>query len=62
VNEQQSTHGRYEGIDWICSNCGCEIMVKHSGDLSKMADDSTYVCRCGTVMELEHKPAATTIL
>ena len=42
-----------EGTDHVCDNCGCEIMVKHSGDHSKHTSDS-YTCRCGTRMRLEH--------
>jgi hypothetical protein len=60
MTESQTTLGRYEGVDWICSNCGCEIMVKHSGDIAKMAEDSTYFCRCGTAMQLEHEPVGAT--
>ena len=45
--------GNYEGTDYVCDNCGCEIMVKHSGDHSKHTSD-TYTCRCGTAMRLEH--------
>jgi DNA-directed RNA polymerase subunit RPC12/RpoP len=56
MTERMDT-ARYEGTDYICSNCGCEIMVKHSGDASKMRPDSTYTCRCGTAMQLEHPPA-----
>ena len=51
--------GRYEGTDYVCSNCGCEIMVKHSGDESKMGADSTYTCRCGTPMRPEHASGAS---
>ena len=45
--------GTYEGTDFVCDNCGCEIMVKHSGDASKHSSD-TYTCRCGRQMRLEH--------
>ena len=24
--------GQHEGTDYVCDNCGCEIMVKHTGD------------------------------
>ena len=48
------TQGRYDGTDYVCDNCGCEIMVKHRGDESKMESGSTYICRCGTEMRLEH--------
>jgi hypothetical protein len=49
--------GRYEGTDWVCSNCGAEIMVKHGGDQAKWQADSAYTCRCGTRMQLEHAAA-----
>lgn len=45
---------RYDGTDYVCSNCGCEIMVKHRGDESKGYGRSEYVCTCGTRMQLEH--------
>lgn len=50
---EQAT-GRYEGTDYVCDNCGCEIMVKHSGDEQKMPSGATYTCMCGTPMRLEH--------
>lgn len=56
---QQMNKSQYDGTDYVCSNCGCEIMVKHSGDQSKMSGDSTYICRCGTRMELEHARAGS---
>jgi hypothetical protein len=37
---------RYDGTDYVCSTCGCEIMVK-------------YVCTCGTPMDLEHGKASS---
>lgn len=52
-----TTEGRYEGSDYICPNCGCEIMVKHTGDPAKMHANSSYTCRCGTEMRLEHAAA-----
>lgn len=55
--DQGNTQGRYEGTDYACPNCGCEIMVKHSGDEAKMQAGSTYTCRCGTQMQLEHARA-----
>jgi hypothetical protein len=42
-----------EGTDHVCDTCGCEIMVKHSGDHRLHASDH-YICRCGTPMRLEH--------
>jgi predicted RNA-binding Zn-ribbon protein involved in translation (DUF1610 family) len=45
--------GQYEGTDFVCDNCGCEIMVKHTGDHSKHTSEA-YTCRCGTQMRLEH--------
>jgi hypothetical protein len=49
---------RYDGTDYVCDNCGCEIMVKHRGDEAKMARDSTYTCMCGEPMRLEHAAVA----
>ena len=55
---QTSTTGtdmsRYEGTDYICKNCGSEIMVKHAGDQAKGWGRSDFVCTCGTPMQLEH--------
>ena len=31
-----------------------EIMVKHAGDEAKGYGRTTYVCSCGTPMQLEH--------
>lgn len=50
----ETSQDRYEGTDYVCPNCGCEIMVKHSGDPSKMQGDGGYTCRCGTRMQMEH--------
>ena len=50
----QARSGQYEGTDYVCPNCGCEIMVKHAGDQAKGYGRSKYVCSCGTPMELEH--------
>ena len=44
---------RYDGTDYVCKACGCEIMVKHLGDEAKGYGRSKYVCSCGTPMELE---------
>ena len=49
-----------QGVDWVCPVCGCEIMVKHEGDRSRHAAGSTYTCRWGTRMELEHPDRAGT--
>jgi len=46
--------GQYDGTDYVCDNCGCEIMVKHRGDESKMQAGSTYTCVCGQPMRPEH--------
>jgi hypothetical protein len=54
---QGTTQGEYDGTDYVCDNCGCEIMVKHSGDHTKHTSDA-YTCRCGTVMRLEHATVA----
>jgi hypothetical protein len=42
-----------EGTDHVCDTCGCEIMVKHSGDHSLHVSDH-YTCRCGAPMRIEH--------
>ena len=49
-----SQQGKSHDEDWVCSYCGCEIMVKHHGDPAKMGRESVYTCRCGTRMDLEH--------
>ena len=45
---------RYDGTDYVCKNCGSEIMIKHRGDESKGWGRSDFVCTCGTPMQLEH--------
>jgi DNA-directed RNA polymerase subunit RPC12/RpoP len=42
------------GDDYVCSNCGSEVMVKHPGDDAKALPANTFTCRCGTRMEPEH--------
>ena len=46
---------RYDGTDYVCKTCGCEIMVKHAGDQAKGYGRSDYVCSCGTPMQKEHE-------
>ena len=43
---------KYDGADYICDNCGSEIMIKHTGDGEKHRS-LNYICRCGTEMPLE---------
>ncbi len=43
-----------DGDDFVCSNCGCEIMLKHQGDPAKMQSMQPFTCCCGTKMEPEH--------
>ena len=43
---------KYDGADYVCDNCGSEIMIKHTGDGEKHRS-LNYVCRCGTEMRLE---------
>jgi len=43
-----------DGDDFTCPNCGCEIMLKHHGDPSKMQRMDMFTCCCGTPMEFEH--------
>lgn len=44
----------YRGEDFVCRNCGCEIMVKHWGEPRSHADGGTFTCHCGKQMEPEH--------
>ena len=44
----------HDGEDFVCSNCGCEIMLKHHGDPAKMQRMTTFTCCCGTPMHPEH--------
>ena len=48
---------KYDGADYVCDNCGCEIMVKHTGDGEKHRS-LNYICRCGTEMHLEDAAVA----
>jgi len=50
----QTDTQRYEGTDYVCRTCGCEIMVKHPGDQAKGYGRGQYICTCGTTMGLEH--------
>lgn len=43
-----------EGDDFVCPNCGCEIMLKHHGDPAKMPRMDMFTCCCGSRMEFEH--------
>ena len=47
-----------DGDDFVCSNCGCEIMLKHHGDPAKMPSTRPFTCCCGTPMEPEHPSGA----
>ena len=42
-----------EGDDWVCSNCGCEIRLRHHGDPAKMQQMTDFTCCCGTKMHKE---------
>jgi hypothetical protein len=46
--------GGYEGEDFICHTCGCEIMVKHWGDPRSHTQAGVFLCHCGTPLEPEH--------
>ena len=57
----QMTHGSgssmlemRDGDDFVCPNCGCEIMLKHHGDPRRMGQMGPFTCCCGTPMEFEH--------
>jgi len=45
-----------EGDDLVCQNCGCEIQVKHTGDVGRGYARQQYICSCGTPMDFEHAP------
>jgi hypothetical protein len=47
-----------DGEDFICSNCGCEIMLKHHGDPARMPNMRPFTCCCGTEMRPEHPERA----
>jgi len=47
-----------DGDDFVCPNCGCEIMLKHHGDPSKMPNMRPFTCCCGTPMQPEHPEQA----
>jgi hypothetical protein len=46
-----------EGDDYVCSNCGCEIRVRHVGDPAKMQNMRPFTCCCGTQMAKEEHSA-----
>jgi len=46
----------HEGDDYVCSNCACEIRVRHVGDPAKMRQMTAFTCCCGTQMEKEQHP------
>jgi hypothetical protein len=48
-----------DGEDFVCPNCGCEIMLKHHGDPAKMPNMGPFTCCCGTQMRPEHAPSAS---
>ncbi len=50
-------HSMKDGDDFVCPNCGCEIMLKHHGDPAKMPNMRPFTCCCGTPMEFEHPEA-----
>ena len=47
-----------DGDDFVCPNCGCEIMLKHHGDPAKMPNMRPFTCCCGTPMQPEHPERA----
>jgi len=46
-----------DGDDFVCPNCGCEIMLKHHGDRARMPNMGPFTCCCGTEMVPEHGAA-----
>ena len=47
-----------DGEDFVCPNCGCEIMLKHHGDPARMPNMGPFTCCCGTEMAAEHPERA----
>jgi hypothetical protein len=47
-----------DGEDFVCPNCGCEIMLKHHGDPARMPNMGPFTCCCGTQMQPEHPERA----
>ncbi|MFL5726498.1 MAG: hypothetical protein ACJ765_03160 [Chloroflexota bacterium] len=45
----------HDGEDFVCPNCGCEIMLKHHGDPARMPNMASFTCCCGTEMVPEHE-------
>lgn len=43
--------------DLVCSNCKCEVMIKHTGDVNAGYGQRQYTCSCGTEMKFEHPEA-----
>jgi hypothetical protein len=43
-----------EGDDFVCSNCGCEIRLRHHGDPARMQSMQPFTCCCGTRMDPEN--------
>jgi hypothetical protein len=61
VEMTQATTGQtqppemHDGEDFVCPNCGCELMLKHHGDPAKMQPMRPFTCCCGTAMHSEHE-------
>jgi hypothetical protein len=53
----ETAHEMRDGEDFVCPNCGCEIMLKHHGDPAKMPNMGPFTCCCGTEMAPEHGAA-----
>ncbi|MFL5777328.1 MAG: hypothetical protein ACJ761_00160 [Chloroflexota bacterium] len=52
---QASPSAMQDGDDFVCPNCGCEIRLRHHGDLAKMRQMTMFTCCCGTRMEKEQR-------
>ena len=53
LGSQKSGTRMQEGDDFVCSNCGCEIRLRHHGDDARMQTMQPFTCCCGTPMEPE---------
>jgi hypothetical protein len=43
--------------DLVCSNCQCEIMIKHPGDTAKGYGKHAHTCPSGAAIQPEHQRA-----
>jgi hypothetical protein len=44
----------HDGDEFVCPNCGCDLILKQHGDPAKMQEMRPFTCCCGTAMHSEH--------